>query len=431
MPDEDRRKPPTTRKRKLPYRFQGLSTWKQWLEQPPYADQVFADTATTVDLSGTQITVSEGHLWPPRKSVGLQDVGGDFFSQKSYFEPGHKPVTRTIRKPYGIPDWYNNAAFSGYILPVNVQAPEFAFPPALSSSNDDLDEYGATAISRCKPTNSPADLSTALGELLKEGIPSMIGSQFWKKRSVSAKQAGSEYLGVQFGWMPLVSEIRKVSEAITNSDKLLAQYERDAGKVVRRSYRFPSETDRSESVYLPDTPAWAVNAGSIFYQGGTLGDVVRVREKTQSRWFSGAFTYYLPSDYDSRNRLKALNSRAKVLLGTDLTPETLWNLAPWSWAADWFSNTGDVISNVTDFLSGGLVMRYGYIMEHTIVRDTYTITSSGLSPDIGVFDVPDLVAVTETKIRRAANPFGFGVSWDGLSPFQTSILVALGISRRG
>jgi hypothetical protein len=34
-----------------------------------------------------------------------------------------------------------------------------------------------------------------------------------------------------------------------------------------------------------------------------------------------------------------------------------------------------------------------------------------------------------TKRRTEANPFGFGVSWKGLSPFQLSIAAALGISR--
>jgi len=117
-------------------------------------------------------------------------------------------------------------------------------------------------------------------------------------------------------------------------------------------------------------------------------------------------------------------------LGLDPSPEDLWELAPWSWAVDWFSNAGDVISNVNSFQIDGTVLAYGYMMEHTIISDTYTLT--------GVTDVngdpvaiPTLTLVTETKVRQVANPYGFGVSWDGLSSFQASIIAALGISRHG
>jgi hypothetical protein len=117
-------------------------------------------------------------------------------------------------------------------------------------------------------------------------------------------------------------------------------------------------------------------------------------------------------------------------IGLSPTPDTIWNLAPWSWAIDWFSNTGDVISNVTDFATQGLVMHYGYVMEHSIVERTYYQPISGYLIDRKPVAAGPLSLVTETKVRRQANPFGFGVSWEGLSTFQASILAALGISRR-
>jgi hypothetical protein len=71
-------------------------------------------------------------------------------------------------------------------------------------------------------------------------------------------------------------------------------------------------------------------------------------------------------------------------------------------------------------------MWYGYIMEHSIVRDTYTLSATGFNQPQAV---PPATFVTETKLRRGANPFGFGLTWDGLSTFQKSILAALGITR--
>jgi len=120
-------------------------------------------------------------------------------------------------------------------------------------------------------------------------------------------------------------------------------------------------------------------------------------------------------------------SEAEKLLGLPLTPDVVWELTPWSWAIDWFSNAGSVISNVSAFKLGGLVMRYGYIMEETTITDTYSMASAGFLDDTG--PVPPSTITYTVKRRREANPFGFGLSWDGLSPSQMLITAALGITR--
>jgi len=121
---------------------------------------------------------------------------------------------------------------------------------------------------------------------------------------------------------------------------------------------------------------------------------------------------------------------AKKLLGLSLTPDVVWNLTPWSWAVDWFSNVGDVLSNITDALTDSLVMGYGYMMENTVQRRTYTFSgptgakTRGARPANVVFEV-------NSKQRVQANPYGFGLTWNSLTPFQLSILSALGISKHG
>lgn len=164
-------------------------------------------------------------------------------------------------------------------------------------------------------------------------------------------------------------------------------------------------------------------------ESGYMGKTTRTRRIEQRVWFSGSFTYYLPKDWKSASDLRSTNAKWQSLLGLEFTPETLWNIAPWSWALDWFANTGDVVSNLNDFLSKRLVMHYGYIMCETFVTDSYNWSyNSGSYP--GRPTIPDFVVCTNTKQRREANPFGFGVSWDGLNPFQVSIAAALGLSRK-
>jgi len=119
---------------------------------------------------------------------------------------------------------------------------------------------------------------------------------------------------------------------------------------------------------------------------------------------------------------------AKKLLGFDITPEVLWELVPWSWAVDWFTNVGDLIKNVSAFSTDGLVMRYGYIMEHSIARDTYIhIGPTGFRSQ-SVFCEP-YTFVCETKLRRRATPFGFGLNLEALTGRQKSIIAALGLTR--
>jgi hypothetical protein len=265
---------------------------------------------------------------------------------------------------------------------------------------------------------------------MKDGLPSLVGSAVWANRTEAARAAGSEYLNVQFGWLPIVSDILKLGEAVRKADKVLKQYERDSGRVVRRKYYFPSTSDTVETVLSTTERAMlgGTKLGGGLLTSGAAGSVVRRRETRRERWFSGAFTYHLPSDYDSRKALADIASKADKLFGIEPTPELIWNLTPWSWAADWFANTGDVIHNLQLFKTGGLVMPYGYMMEKSIVTDTYTITRSGLvDPKAGS---EPLVLQTIAKKRVQANPFGFGLTWNGLSSFQASILAALGISRR-
>jgi hypothetical protein len=380
-----------------------------------------------IDTNGTQVTVSEGHRFPPPKG-SLADAGGDFFTYKNYVEKLPKP--RQIQNERSV---FGDGKYPKYVSrvkgPIIAYAPQstpggpIAWPPSGASSNSALDRAGATAIAQCKPTNSVADLSTFLGETIREGLPRLIGSSTWESRTLRARQAGEEYLNVQFGWRPLISDITDFGRGVTHAREVVAQYERDAGKVVRRKYYFPtertSETFRMDNTYPPGTSqiTWT-----------SSGELIRTRETVRKRWFSGAFTYYLPTGYDSRSEMDRLALLADRL-GLDLKPDVVWNLSPWSWAADWFTNAGDVLSNVTAFKIDGLVMRYGYIMEHTVVRDTYSLGPCTMSNGIKVQADP-ITYVTETKVRRQANPFGFGVTWDGLSPFQLSILAALGVTRK-
>jgi len=381
------------------------------------------------DLSGTQMTVSEGHPWPPPQGAAVTDRGGPFYTTKSYVAGN---PTRHVKAVKVDPPSHLTFTLSGPVIcyyPRDING-KLAFPAPSSSSDHDLEVLGATAISRCEPTNSVANASTFLGELVKDKLPALPGVHTWEQRVRAAQAAGDEFLNVAFGWLPFVDDVTDLGNAVKHADTVLAQYERDSGRLVRRRYNFPSVHETTEEVVaLNRYPLYAGGATAAVDNAPHSGFVSRKVETSRKQWFSGAFTYYIPSDYDSRKALAGDAAEAEKLLGSPLSPDVVWELTPWSWAIDWFSNTGDVIHNIGAFAQHGLVMPYGYMMEHTITKHTYRLFGGGLGDQIETV-TPDLVLVTETKKRIQANPYGFGVSWDGLSSFQTAVLAALGISRR-
>lgn len=375
---------------------------------------------------GMQVTTSEGHPFHTRSKGNRTDLGGNFSTTKSWIEP-IKSSSMTVTQD--VSGFIRKTSYRGPILPLRPLAN--MFPPSVASSSLQLDKLGATAISRCKPTNSVADASTFLGELYKEGLPHLVGSSLWEKKNneALAKRASGEFLNVEFGWLPMVRDVRSFANAAYQANAVLKQYERDAGKVVRRRYNFPDQVEISDEIGGGSTTvAFYGPSNSNFQTPDTpIGSFHKRTEVRHKRWFSGAFTYALPSGYDSRSELDRYALLADKVLGITPSPETLWNLAPWSWAVDWFSNTGDVISNIEAWKADGLVMLWGYMMETSTIKYIYTKPKTGLNYNNS--PAHPLIFVTETKTRRGANPFGFGISWDGLSPIQRAIAAAIGITR--
>jgi hypothetical protein len=192
----------------------------------------------------------------------------------------------------------------------------------------------------------------------------------------------------------------------------------------------PPEQESTSSTIVTNTRAAMPGASSGLVEDGfpARGSVILETKVSRRKWFSGAFTYYCPDDSTVMKDMAQNALMAKKLLGLSLTPDVVWNLAPWSWAVDWFSNAGSVISNFSDWAMFGQCLRYGYIMEHTIATNTYTyVGPTGLGNTS--YRPPPIVLRHETKVRRKANPFGFGLTWEGLSPVQLAIAAALGISR--
>lgn len=373
---------------------------------------------------------------PVNRRTGKRESGGAFHVTHSgdWISPGQ--VSKVVLGNAG--DQIYSGPCMGNFVPVAAIEGNYQ-GTAEDRDVTDLDPDGATAISLCAPNNPTANLSTAIAETMREGIPSLPGIQSWRKRTEIAKAAGSEYLNAQFGWNPLVSEVNNVVNSARYHRDIMQNYEHNEGRNVHRRFDFPDETQVwSEEI----SPQNAVNwTGAINGQSGVLPPARRVTyvENVRKRWFEGCFTYGGPSKTDSFGHHLGFGTEADAVYGLTLSPDVLWNLTPWSWAVDWFTNTGDVIHNITNFAAAGLVMRYGYMMEESISTYKTQYSDSGwkvwlktTSPTKKGDSSMGACArgkQTVSRTRAPANPFGFGVGWEGLSPTQLAITAAIGITR--
>lgn len=370
---------------------------------------------------GREVLIDDGgHPYLKLSSSG-SDIGGEFFCKKHLYEESSSLVPTFLTSPNGIYCYRGpQYAWRDVVEPSH-------FPELHPSDQIDLNAYGTTAIARVLPTNPVADLAVFLGELGREGIPNLPGVQTWRKRAIRVRDAGSEYLNYEYGWVPLVKDIRKFAKVVRNYERLLKQFEQRSGKGIRRQYYYPIVEDIYEEEIGLDTPKPQL-IGPIYED--PFGTKIRTTTTSKEVWFSGSFTYLVSPVKRHKLDGGAYLQKANHLLGFRITPETLWNLTPWSWAADWIGNTGDVYHNISAFSNDGLVMRYGYVMERKLHRVVVSQTGVryGNHPDLPCSFQQSFTTLCMT--RKKATPFGFGLNPDlDFSNRQKAIVAALGLSR--
>lgn len=434
-----------TRKRDLTFRS---SSGLQTQTSLPSGSKTF--TPQPLSIVGKQETVSEtnvGWLLAERlrddkdylpyiskeQRLHLQhfDWGSNFTTKRNFYkENGKESKDPTF---YYVRDVPGGATDFEYLGPLSARSnsvsPISTLWPVLSYPDEALiTTLGATAIARCIPTNPVSDVMVFLGELKNDGLPHIIGSSAFRDRALKFKNLGDEYLNVEFGWKPFISDIKKFAYASHNSEAIIKQYIRDSGHGVRRTYKFPTVTTTEVTDLTPGLPAPSL-VTSYYRNGATLMPRQKTRVTTVDYWFSGCFTYHLHLGSSSEEKMALHAQLARKLAGLELTPEVLWELAPWSWAVDWAVNMGDILHNFAAFAQDGLVMKYGYMMAHSVIEDTYTIGETAYqNRSIGPLSQ---TFGTDIKVRRKATPFGFGLSSGGFSTRQWAILAALGLSRSG
>lgn len=298
------------------------------------------------------------------------------------------------------------------------------FPVAQIPNTMSMYSDGATAISRTTPTSAHADLLVTLGELYNEGLPKLTPS-FIRDRVGFFRSLGSDYLNAEFGWKPFLSSLRDLAYAVKKSDSLTEQLVARSGKPIPVRYNFPAKITTSAVTVVNGQIPYPLTYSQLASSTGQLRTWQSSREDT---WFEGVFTYFIGQSSSLSDRLKRQTQLVDYLLGTDITPEALWNLTPWSWAADWLGNIGEVMANASNLRNDGLVLRRAYVMRHLVVTNHSELSDVVLYKQGPIGNLKSEFS-SEVKLRRRATPYGFGLDDKVFTPRQWSILIALGLSR--
>jgi hypothetical protein len=360
-------------------------------------------------------------------------IGQDFRSFGGYarvYEGGFAPANWS----HGFSELdFLNAGYSGLI------GPDFESPAS----------YGAEAYNRYAPKTQafdamqflfddiadlPGQLKTT-SEAFHLGYDGFIRESYGpfgrgaraRNEMSSLRFMAEQNLNYQFGWAPFIGDMIKLYDAYNSFNKRYAQVKRDNGHWIRRGGTVATAREVSEVT--------TVNGAGVVYPALT-GDFYRdpansVTTKLWTSvdrdiWFRGQFKYYIPGFHKDLNDLDQYELMMAAIrhYGLSINPSVVWELTPWTWLVDWFSNAGAVINNISRVMTDQLVSRDACIMghaKHVAWNDSTIHLNSG--------DIHCLWYQTaDTKKRLLANPYGFGLSYDDLSYRQLSILVSLGIT---
>lgn len=350
--------------------------------------------------------------------------GGPFLLRKVGRYPGFTGVSMNC-SPFGVYYEYNGSLYTAAPVYGGVG---YSLPP---DSFGDTSNRGAEAWNRFRPGNPAMSLGVFLAELrdmpgmvrdLREKcklLQNMRGRSSWRKFSASR-----DFLSYQFAWKPFVKDVLKMSQEAFSYRRRLDRLQKSSG--VWQSVSGSLSDGVPEYSDTTHSEGW----GGVYPILNTLyfgrpNETMNRVAKSQRVWFSGKMRYYMPPMETSRDRFNVM----RRMYGLTLTPDLVWNIMPWSWLIDWFTNVGDVMSNITSGVVDDLVAAWAYVMGHTIMEAQQVVRCY---PKRDGVEYPTILTgrtTLEVKRRDSATPFGFGLDAGDLTLRQLAILSALGLSR--
>lgn len=319
------------------------------------------------DASGTILGYQSADLGVYRvchDTTGNKDGFNNLFIDRQSTQGG---ILNGIRRYWatGQPDRYYNG------LPVQALVQSMADPSSAYPIGPlEVNAYALKVLANSSPANSEVNLPQFLGEL--KDLPGMVkgwGDFFNPKKKAQAgemakvlRNSGAEavangFLTWKWGLAPLISDLRKLLKFQELAEARFKQLDKlRKGQTLRRRVQLDSGSKNTES------GRFVVQSWQVLFDGYWKDHY------TNNVW--GTVQWYTPNWSGlAKSTDRELMARAKsIVAGMNTRSATiaLWELVPWSWLTDWFSNVGDIIAacgNSTDLDWRGLC-----IMQHCTVE---------------------------------------------------------------
>lgn len=305
------------------------------------------------------------------------------------------------------------------------------------------------AYSKVRPKLEKAGLAVALAEsrdipgMLKttakgfHGAYKALGGLFGGVKSVkryavplmSPRSVGDQFLNHNFGWVPFLKDLSDLDHLIRNSVDITQRLTRENDKWVKR-----------KGILVNDFTSQIIDRGTGLKVIPSIDYVYTLLTKDPTYEISrdvltysvavGRSKYYRP-EFDSS--LADYSSvwmnirRAQIEAGLRVSPSNIYKATPWTWAIDWFTHFGQNVDVMNDAILDSVVFKYLYLMHHRL--ETITLKQRLPLKDLGDVTLSWSRVIDVKQRRESDTPYGFGLSWSGLSPKQIAILAALGVTR--
>lgn len=349
------------------------------------ADDVFIDY-TPIDLIPTfhEVTTDEtgsesSHYFASDKR-GLSTTTG---INHTYINGSG---VKTVYSNY-LPNSMQNIEFTGHQYPLDIDTP--------GSGGG----WAVELLKRTNPSRPSVSLPTFLGESMEDV----------KMLPQTIRTKGENYkssLGIRFGLLPFVSDVLKLtrlSEAVDRRSRELIRLNNKGGARVMRVLE-----DKTITSMVPAD----FDAGRDSGLQGQLFTKTRSRIWGVCRWKpDSSFDTYVQGGKVNRAEIR------KVLMGISSNKNLsgygrdAWNLVPFSWLADWYTNFGDLLAaNQNDNLAHPENV---CIMQHLLTTRTFKCAQGSIT------------MYRDTKLRSF--PLHLQLTWSAplLSPDQMLILSGL------
>jgi hypothetical protein len=249
---------------------------------------------------------------------------------------------------------------------------------------------------------------------------------------LAPKKVADHFLNHNFGWVPFVNDVVAFCDNVVNSDDRIRRISANNGQDVRRRVTLLNHTERTN---LGGDAICLVSPGNIFQIQSMFTSTPRFEvwlERTVHAHSVGRFRYYIPyfdpSNPEASGMLGALR-RQLAIHGARASPANIYKSIKWTWLIDWVTNTGRTVSALSDQLIDNMAATYLFLCHTEELKYVFRqfMPFNGTSGGPRTLEWQRIIAVTQRKECDA--PFGFGLSWEELSPKQLALLASIGISR--